>query len=92
VRGTHSFRWSNRGVYAGLTGLAKPQHRQLVRDAIDEAGSARCIFGLDWPHMDGHLAAVARYESELAVVRSIGLTGEQEADIFGGTLAELTGR
>lgn len=88
----HSSRWCNRGVYAGLTGLAKPQHRQLVADTIDEAGSRRCIFGLDWPHMEGSPADTWRYRSELDVIRSIGLTPEQEADIFGGTLEELTAR
>ena len=88
----HSSRWHDRGVYAGLTGLAKPQHRQLVADTVHEAGSARCVFGLDWPHMQGNLAAMARYESELAVIRSIGLTPDQEADLFGRTLGALTAR
>jgi len=88
----HSPRWSDRGVYAGLTGLAKPQHRQLVADTIQEAGAKRCVFGLDWPHMNGHLPAIARYEAELAVLRSVGMSPDQEADVFGGTLAELTGQ
>jgi len=86
----HSSRWCNRGVYAGLTGLAKPQHRQLVADSIAEAGSRRCIFGLDWPHMEGHEAAIARFEAELAVIDSLGLSADQKLDIFGRTLSELT--
>lgn len=85
----HGARWCNRRVYAGLTGLAKPQHRQLVADALREAGSGRCVFGLDWPHMEGNDEAAIRYRSELEVIRSIGLSAEQEADIFGGTLAEM---
>ncbi len=84
-------RWRDRGAYAGLTGLAKPQHRQLLADTIREAGSNRCVFGLDWPHMEGHARAVARYESELAVIDSLGLSRQQRADIFGGTLSALTG-
>jgi predicted TIM-barrel fold metal-dependent hydrolase len=88
----HGARWCKGGVYAGLTGLAKPQHRQLVADAIHEAGSKRCVFGLDWPHLDGRAPAIARYEAELSVIRSIGLSPEQYADIMGGTLRELTAR
>ncbi|MEW6356929.1 MAG: amidohydrolase family protein [Planctomycetota bacterium] len=87
----HSTRWKDSGVYAGLTGLAKPQHRQLVADTIQEAGSKRCIFGLDWPHMEGTPSDAYRYRSELDVINSLGLTSEQEEDIFGRTLAELTG-
>jgi len=87
----NSSRWSDRGVFAGLTGLAQPQHRQLVADTVQDAGSRRCVFGLDWPHMQGHAPAIARYESEVAVIRSLGLMPDQEADIFGRTLAELTG-
>ena len=85
----HSARWCNREVYAGLTGLAKPQHRQLVADTIHEAGSRRCIFGLDWPHPEGNHEATIRYRSELEVIHSLGLTPEQEADIFGDALSEL---
>jgi predicted TIM-barrel fold metal-dependent hydrolase len=88
----HGSRWCKGGVYAGLTGLAKPQHRQLLADTLQEAGSRRCVFGLDWPHMDGHAAAIARYEAELAVLRSLRLTTEQVDDVLGGTLAELTAR
>ncbi|NOZ24130.1 MAG: amidohydrolase family protein [Planctomycetes bacterium] len=87
----HSARWKDSGVYAGLTGLAKPQHRQLVADTIQEAGSKGCIFGLDWPHMEGTPADAYRYRSELDVIHSLGLTPEQEDDVFGGTLATLTG-
>ena len=85
----HSSRWTGGHVYAGLTGLAKPQHRQLVADAIQEAGSERAIFGLDWPHMEGNAQAVIRYEAELAIIRSLGLSDKAEADIFGDTLAAL---
>ncbi len=88
----HGPHWSNTGVYAGLTGLAKPQHRQLVWDAIHEAGSRRCIVGLDWPHLRGHEEAVVRWKSELAVFDSLGLTQEQKDDIFGNTLEALTSR
>ena len=88
----HSIRWCNRGVYAGLTGLAKPQHRQLVADTIVEAGSKRCILGLDWPHLEGNASAVARFEAELGVIDSLGLSSEQKTDIFGRTLSELTGK
>ncbi len=86
----HGARWKQGGAYAGLTGLAAPQHRQLVADAIQEATCKRAIFGLDWPHMQGHAKAIIRYESERSVIRSLGLTQEQEDDIFGNTLAELT--
>ncbi|MCE5240305.1 amidohydrolase family protein [bacterium] len=88
----HSSSWRGGGVYAGITGLAKPQHRQLVADTIREVGAERTIFGLDWPHLQGHAPAIARFESELTVMRSLGLTAEQEALVFGGTLGELTGR
>ena len=88
----HSIRWCNRGVYAGLTGLAKPQHRQLVADTLPEAGSKRCIFGLDWPHLEGNASAVARFEAELGVIDSLGLSPEQKTDIFGRSLSELTGK
>jgi predicted TIM-barrel fold metal-dependent hydrolase len=87
----HGSRWENRGVYAGLTGIAKPQHRQLVADTIREAGTDRCVFGLDWPHLQGHEQAVIRYQSERDVIASIGLTPQQEEDIYGGVLARLTG-
>jgi len=86
----HGPRWKNTGVYAGLTGLAKPQHRQLVWDSIHEAGSGRCVLGLDWPHLEGRAQAIARWESELAVLDSLGLTQEQRDGIFGGALAALT--
>ena len=88
----HSARWKDSGVYAGLTGLAKPQHRQFVADTIQEAGSRHCVFGVDWPHMEGSPAATWRYRSELDVIRSVGLSPDQEADIFGGALADLTAR
>ncbi len=88
----HGASWRKGGVYAGLTGLAKPQHRQLVADAIAEAGAHRTVYGLDWPHLSGRAPALARYEAELAVMRSIGLSAEQEQLVFGGTLAELTAR
>jgi predicted TIM-barrel fold metal-dependent hydrolase len=88
----HGASWRKGGVYAGLTGIAKPQHRQLVADAIAEAGAQRTIFGLDWPHMRGYAPAIARYESEMTVMRSIGLSAEQERSVFGGTLSEVTGR
>ncbi len=82
----HGASWHGGGVYAGLTGIAKPQHRQLVADAVREAGAERTIFGLDWPHLQGHAHAIARFAAEMAVMRSIGLTREQEAMVFGGTL------
>lgn len=88
----HGSDWRGGGVYAGLTGIAKPQHRQLVADAIREAGANRAIFGLDWPHLDGHAPAIARYEAEMAVMRSLGLSAAEEALVFGGTLSALTGR
>ena len=91
VISNHGARWRASGVYAGLTGLAKPQHRDLVAQTIQEAGADRCIFGVDWPHMESPAGAVARFESERAVIRSLGLSPEQEAAIFGGTLAALTG-
>lgn len=86
----HSARWAAGGVYAGLTGMAKPQHRQVLSDAIREAGSDRAIFGLDWPHMEGHQKAIIRFELELDVLRSLRLTKEDEDNIFGRTLAALT--
>ena len=87
----HSARWKSGGVYAGLTGVAKPQHRQLLADAIAEAGSERAIFGLDWPHMQGNVRAIARYESELAVIESLGLSQADKDNIFGNTLEALIG-
>ncbi len=92
VVANHGARWRKGGVYAGLTGIAKPQHRQLLADMVQDAGSKRCVFGLDWPHMDGHPQAVGRYQAELAVVRSLGLAAEQWDDLMGGTLRELTAR
>jgi len=83
----HGSDWRNGGVYAGITGIAKPQHRQLVADTVREAGAGRTIFGLDWPHMRGHTAAIARLEAEMAVMKSLGLSEEQEQMIFGDTLA-----
>jgi predicted TIM-barrel fold metal-dependent hydrolase len=88
----HSTSWKGGGVYAGLTGIAQPQHRQLVADAITEAGAERAIFGLDWPHLEGHAPTVARYQAQMSIMRSIGLTQEQEDLVFGGTLSALTGR
>lgn len=85
----HSSRWCNRGVYAGLTGIGKSQHRQLIADTLQEAGTGRCIFGLDWPHMNGHKDAVIRYHSERDVIESTGLTQDQTDDIYGQSLAEL---
>ncbi len=88
----HSSRWRGESnVYAGLTGLAKPQHRELVADTIREAGPQNCVFGLDWPHMEGNARARDRYRTELAVLRSLRLTEDAEPLILGGALAELTG-
>jgi hypothetical protein len=42
--------------------------------------------------MRGYAPAIARYESEMTVMRSIGLSAEQERSVFGGTLSEVTGR
>ena len=87
----HCSRWRGESnVYAGLTGLAKPQHRELLADTIREAGPRHCIFGLDWPHMEGNARARDRYRLELHVLRSLRLTEDAEAPILGGALAELT--
>lgn len=45
----------------------------------------------NWPHLQGHEQAVIRYQSERDVIASIGLTPQQEEDIYGGVLARLTG-
>ncbi|MBT3379735.1 MAG: amidohydrolase family protein [Lentisphaerae bacterium] len=88
----HSNRWrTDGGVYAGLTGLAKPQHRQLLADTIAQAGPERCIFGLDWPHMEGNARARDRYRMELDVLRSLRLPQAAEDTILGGALSALTG-
>ncbi len=89
----HSAHWGSGRAYAGLTGLAKPQFRELLAETIQLAGADHCIFGLDWPHPEGgHAGAIARYESERAVIHSLGLTQEQQNEIFGQALARLTTR
>jgi predicted TIM-barrel fold metal-dependent hydrolase len=88
----HSCRWrAQPTVYAGLTGLAKPQHRELLADTVREATPDGCIFGLDWPHMEGNARARDRYHSELDVLRSLRLGDAAEARILGGALSALTG-
>jgi uncharacterized protein len=84
----HGARWKKGRVYAGITGIAKPQHRQLIADTVQEAGAERVIFGLDWPHLSGHPQTVQRYASEMTVMKSLGLSAEQENWIFGRALEE----
>jgi len=87
----HTSRWhGDSNVYAGLTGLGKPQYRELLADTIREAGPRHCVFGLDWPHMEGNMRARDRYRTELDVLRSLRLTQDEEDLILGGALAELT--
>jgi len=88
----HGAPWGSGTAYAGLTGLAKPQFRELLAETIQGAGAHHAIFGLDWPHQDGRAAAVARYESEREVIRSLHLTPKQEEEILGKALARLTAR
>lgn len=54
-----------------------------VRDLIRAHGADRFIFGSDWPMADPR--------AELAFLRSVGLTSEEEAAILGGNLAGLLG-
>lgn len=56
---------------------------EKVRGLIAAHGADRFVFGSDWP-----MADPAR---EIAFLRSIGLSGADEAAVLGGTLAKLLG-
>lgn len=57
--------------------------RDRIRQLILRHGADRVVFGSDWPMADP--------AAEIAAVRALGLTTEQEDAILGGTLAALLG-
>jgi len=87
----HGPQWGGNAsvAYVGMTGFARPQHRERVRAAIQDAGADRCVYGLDWPHMEGNAAKSAQYAAECAVIESVGLSDAEGEAIYGGTLQAL---
>ncbi|MFC7787498.1 amidohydrolase family protein [Microbacterium sp. MAHUQ-60] len=56
---------------------------EAARDLIRAHGADRVVFGSDWP--------MAEPAAEIAFLRSIGLTAEEESAVLGGNLAGLLG-
>ena len=56
---------------------------ERVRSMIRRHGADRVVFGTDWPMTD--------QAAELAAIRALGLTAEEERVILGGNLAALLG-
>lgn len=54
-----------------------------IREIIRRHGAARVVFGSDWPMADP--------ATEIAAIRALGLTAEEEAGVLGGSLARLLG-
>jgi len=54
-----------------------------IRAIIERHGADKVVFGSDWPLADP--------EAEIAGIRALGLTAEDEAKILGGNLARLLG-
>ncbi|MCW2621049.1 MAG: putative metal-dependent hydrolase of the TIM-barrel fold [Frankiales bacterium] len=54
---------------------------ERLRHLITQHGAHRFVFGSDWPMADP--------AAEIAVIRSLGLSAEDEAAVLGGTLAAL---
>jgi uncharacterized protein len=54
-----------------------------IQEIITSHGADRVVFGSDWPMTDP--------SAEIAAVRALGLTREQEAGVLGGNLAALLG-
>ncbi|MBI1376599.1 MAG: amidohydrolase family protein [Frankiales bacterium] len=57
--------------------------KDRIRQIVDRHGADRFVFGSDWPMADPG--------REIAAVRALGLTPEQEAEVLGGTLARVLG-
>lgn len=55
----------------------------LVRAIIEDHGADRIVFGSDWP--------MASPKDEIAAIRNLGLSAEDEAAILGGNIARLLG-
>lgn len=60
-----------------------------IKDAVARVGSSKVIWGTDGPHQDPDTAAFAR--KELEKIRTLGLTGKEERDVLGGSVAKLLG-
>ncbi|MDT9591631.1 amidohydrolase family protein [Nocardioides zeae] len=56
---------------------------EKVRDLIRAHGADRVVYGSDWPMADP--------AAEIAAIRNLGLTPEEEAGILGGNLARILG-
>ncbi|GAA2411241.1 TatD family hydrolase [Actinomadura vinacea] len=54
-----------------------------IREIIRRHGADRVVYGSDWPMTDP--------AAEIAAIRSLGLTPEEEAGVLGGNLARLLG-
>ncbi|WP_185996331.1 amidohydrolase family protein [Nocardioides campestrisoli] len=57
--------------------------RERVLDIIRRHGADRVVFGSDWPMTDP--------ATEIAAIRDLGLTSEEEAGVLGGNLVRLLG-
>ena len=57
--------------------------RQRVRDLVRRHGADRVVYGSDWPMTDP--------AAEIAAIRALGLTPEEEAAVLGGNLAAILG-
>ena len=56
---------------------------ERVRELIRRHGADRVVFGSDWPMADPG--------AEIAAIRALGLTSDEEAAILGGNLARILG-
>lgn len=54
-----------------------------IRDIIRRHGADRVVYGSDWPMTDP--------ATEIAAIRALGLTDQEEAGVLGGNLARLLG-
>jgi hypothetical protein len=57
--------------------------RERIRDLIRRHGADRVVYGSDWPMADP--------TAEIAAVRALGLTPEEQDAVLGGNLAEILG-
>jgi predicted TIM-barrel fold metal-dependent hydrolase len=55
----------------------------MVRELVRTHGADRVVFASDWPMADP--------AAELATIRALGLTPEEERGVLGGTLAKALG-
>jgi uncharacterized protein len=58
--------------------------KERIRTLIRRHGADRVVYGSDWPMADP--------AAEIAAVRALGLTSEEQDAILGGTLAGILGR